>query len=109
MCNSKKNLQLPHKISRAGDWEQENVKSFALYAMVSLILLPFVGPQWSCFYQFQGLMGLCNIWNLKCRKRNGFNICEKKSFFINFDMDLTYFSVMSFLCAWYSVLLAQSV
>ena len=31
--------------------------------MISLILLPLPAPQWSRFYSFQGLMGLCNIKN----------------------------------------------
>ena len=62
--------------------------------------------QWSCFSWFQSLMGLCNMKNSKWRKRNGLNIYQKKGVFLSFDLDLTYFSVMSFLWAWYYVLLA---
>ena len=42
-----------------GGMEPENIKSLVLHGVINLILLPFVAPQWSHFYSFQGLMGLC--------------------------------------------------
>ena len=57
-------------------WKPENFKSFALHAMISLILLPLAAPKWSRFYSFQWLIGLCNIKDPKRKKRDGFNICE---------------------------------
>ena len=63
--DSKENLQLPHRILRTGDLEPKNIERLALPAMVRLILLQLATPHWPRFYSFEGLMGLCNIKNLK--------------------------------------------
>ena len=52
------NLQLSYRIFRTVDLEPENIKTLALRAVVRLLLLPFGVQQWSCFYSFQGLVGL---------------------------------------------------
>ena len=44
----------------AWDLEPENFKSVALHTLTSLILLPLAVVEWSSFYSFEGLMGLCN-------------------------------------------------
>ena len=59
------NLQLSYRIFRTVDLEPEKIKTLALRAVIRLLLLPFGVQQWSCFYSFQGLVGLCYIKNPK--------------------------------------------
>ena len=67
--------------------EPENIKSLALHAMISLILLAFADAAIVLFLLIlvfiQGLMGLCNKKKTTSRKRNGLNICKIIKGFFN--------------------------
>ena len=53
-------------------WNQKYQLSLVIHVMIKLILLPFATLQWSRYYSFQGLMGLCNIKNPKVKKAEWF-------------------------------------
>ena len=65
-------------------WNQQIWKPLSgMSAVTSLLLLPFTAPDWSRFCSFPGLMGLCNIKNLRYRTRSGFkHLRDNKRFFM---------------------------